>query len=166
MVQVDLESSAGIIHVRVNAFAPEDATAHRAQAILAESSALVNRLSVQSPRRRGALRRRRARPSPRSHLRDVRGKLADFRRKNRMVDPTADVAGQMGIVNALQGELAKAMVERDQLLSFVGPDDQRVVQAERRIDAIDSAHRGRAHRPRRLQLRAGRTAEWSAATRS
>jgi capsular polysaccharide transport system permease protein len=43
----------------------------------------------------------------------------------------------MGIVNALQGELAKAMVERDQLLSFVGSDDQRVVQAERRIAAIE-----------------------------
>jgi capsular polysaccharide transport system permease protein len=29
------------------------------------------------------------------------------------------------------------MVERDQLLSFVGADDQRVIQAERRIEAID-----------------------------
>ena len=37
----------------------------------------------------------------------------------------------------MQGELAKAMVERDQLLSFVGDDDQRVVQADRRIDAIE-----------------------------
>jgi capsular polysaccharide transport system permease protein len=43
----------------------------------------------------------------------------------------------MGLLGALQGELAKAMVERDQLLSFVGEDDQRVIQAERRIDAID-----------------------------
>jgi capsular polysaccharide transport system permease protein len=135
MVQVDLESSAGIIHVRVNAFAPEDATAI-AQAILAESSALVNRLSVQA--RADAVRFADDElAESEAHLRDVRGKLADFRRENRMVDPTADVAGQMGIVNALQGELAKAMVERDQLLSFVGPDDQRVVQAERRIDAID-----------------------------
>ena len=43
----------------------------------------------------------------------------------------------MGLLSALQGELAQAMVERDQLLSFVGPDDQRVIQAERRINAID-----------------------------
>jgi capsular polysaccharide transport system permease protein len=43
----------------------------------------------------------------------------------------------MGLLNALQGELAKAMVERDQLLSFVGTDDQRVIQAERRIAAIE-----------------------------
>ena len=71
------------------------------------------------------------------NLRDLRAKLADFRRENRLVDPTADVAGQMGLLSALQGELAKAMVERDQLLSFVGPDDQRVIQAERRIDAIN-----------------------------
>jgi capsular polysaccharide transport system permease protein len=47
MVQVDLESNAGIIHVRAKAFTPEDATAI-ARAILAESSALVNRLSEQA----------------------------------------------------------------------------------------------------------------------
>ena len=70
-------------------------------------------------------------------LREQRARLSDFRRENRIVDPTADVAGQMGLLNALQGELAKAMVERDQLLSFVGPDDQRVLQADRRINAID-----------------------------
>ena len=47
MVQVDLETHAGIIHVRANAFTPEDATAI-ASAILAESSALINRLSDQA----------------------------------------------------------------------------------------------------------------------
>ena len=71
------------------------------------------------------------------NLRDLRAKLAEFRRANRLVDPAADVAGQMGLLSALQGELAQAMVERDQLLSFVGPDDQRVIQAERRINAIN-----------------------------
>jgi capsular polysaccharide transport system permease protein len=135
MVQVDLESHAGIIHVRANAFAPEDAHAIGA-AILAESSALVNRLSEQA--RDDAVRFARDElAEAEAALRRIRGELAAFRRENRMVDPSADVAGQMGIVNALQGELAKAMVERDQLLSFVGENDQRVVQAERRIAAID-----------------------------
>jgi capsular polysaccharide transport system permease protein len=134
MVQVDLESTAGIIHVRANAFTPEDATAV-ADAVLAESSALVNRLSEQA--REDAVRFARTElAEAEANLRTLRGKLADFRRDNRIVDPTADVAGQMGLLSALQGELAKAMVERDQLLSFVGEDDQRVIQAERRIDAI------------------------------
>jgi capsular polysaccharide transport system permease protein len=135
MVQVDLETSAGIIHVRANAFTPGDATAI-AQAILEESSALVNRLSEQA--REDAVRFARDElAEAEANLRTLRTRLADFRRDNRIVDPTADVAGQMGLLGALQGELAKAMVERDQLLSFVGEDDQRVIQAERRIDAID-----------------------------
>jgi capsular polysaccharide transport system permease protein len=135
MVTVDLESQAGILHVRTNAFTPEDATAI-AQAILEESSALINRLSVQA-RDDAVSFARRELAEIEANLKTQRMKLADFRRENRLVDPTADVAGQMGLLSALQGELAKAMVERDQLLSFVGEDDQRVVQAERRIAAID-----------------------------
>ena len=135
MVQVDLETHAGIIHVRANAFTPEDATAI-ASAILAESGALINELSDQA--REDAVRFSREELSQaEDNLRDLRAKLAEFRRANRLVDPAADVAGQMGLLSALQGELAQAMVERDQLLSFVGPDDQRVIQAERRINAIN-----------------------------
>jgi capsular polysaccharide transport system permease protein len=135
MVEVDLDTQGGIIHVRANAFTPEDATAI-AQAILTESSALVNRLSEQA--REDAVRFARTElAETERNLKAQRAKIADFRRANRLVDPGADVAGQMGLLSALQGELAKAMVERDQLLSFVGEDDQRVIQAERRIDAID-----------------------------
>jgi capsular polysaccharide transport system permease protein len=135
MVNVALDSQGGIIHVRANAFTPEDATAI-AGAILAESSALVNRLSDQA--REDAIRfTREELAEAEEKLRVQRAKVADFRRENRLVDPGADVAGQMGLLSAMQTELAKAMVERDQLLSFVGEDDQRVIQAERRIDAIE-----------------------------
>ncbi len=135
MVQVDFESHAGIIQVRAKAFTPEDATAI-AGAVLEESSALVNRLSDQA--REDAISfAREELAAIEANLKEQRAKLADFRRENRLVDPTADVAGQMGLLSALQGELAKAMVERDQLLSFVGEDDQRVAQAERRIAAVE-----------------------------
>jgi len=135
MVTVAIDSQGGIIHVRANAFAPADATAI-ASAILAESSALVNRLSEQA--RDDAVRFTRDElAEAQEKLRVQRAKIADFRRENRLVDPGADVAGQMGLVTAMQGELARAMVERDQLLSFVGDDDQRVIQADRRIDAIE-----------------------------
>jgi capsular polysaccharide transport system permease protein len=148
MVTVDFESSAGIINVRANAFTPEDATAI-ARAILDESNFLINRLSEQA--REDAVQFAREELAQiEENLRVQRGKLADFRHENRLVDPSADVAGQMGLLSALQSELAKAMVERDQLLSFVGEDDQRVVQAERRIDAIDKridAERGTLRLP-------------------
>lgn len=134
MIDVSLESSAGIIQVRANAFTPEDARAI-ATAILDRSSVLVNRLSEQA--RGDAIRFARAElAEAEAALRTVRQRLADFRRENRIVDPSADVAGQMGLLNALQAELAQALVDRDVLLSFVDETDQRVIQGGRRIDAI------------------------------
>ncbi len=120
--------------MRANAFTPEDAQAI-ARAILTESSLLVNRLSIQA--REDAIRfAREELVEAEEHLHNLRQKLAEFRRVNRIVDPTADVAGQMGLLNALQAELAQALVERDVLLSFADERDQRVVQANRRITAI------------------------------
>jgi capsular polysaccharide transport system permease protein len=42
----------------------------------------------------------------------------------------------MGLLSALQAELAQALVDRDVLLSYAAAGDQRVLQAERRIAAI------------------------------
>lgn len=134
MVEVSYEASTGIIHVRANAFTPEDARAIAA-AILAESSKVVNQLSEQA--REDAVRFARDElAEAEAHLRDVRKRMADFRRINRIVDPSADIAGQMGLLNALQQELAQALVDRDVLLSYAAEDDQRVIQANRRISAI------------------------------
>jgi capsular polysaccharide transport system permease protein len=134
MVDVSFETSSGIIHVRADAFTPADAQVI-AGAILEKSSALVNRLSDQA--REDAIRfAREELDEAEATLRGMRGRLAEFRRTNRMVDPAADAAGQSGLLNALQGQLAQALVERDTLLSYVGETDQRVVQATRRIDAI------------------------------
>ena len=161
----ELDPRGGIIHVRANAFTPEDARAIAA-AILAQSGALVNRLSDQA--REDAVRFARDElAEAEANLRALRQRLADFRRENRIVDPTADVAGQMGLLNALQGELAQAMVERDELLAFAGPDDQRVIQVNRRIDAIGErieAERDLARHRRRRG--AGALPRWSAPTRS
>ena len=120
--------------MRANAFTPEDARAI-AQAILARSDELVNRLSDQA--REDAVRfAREELAEAEGAVHAVRERLADFRRANRIVDPSADAAGQMGLLNALQTELAQALVDRDVLLSYAAPDDPRVVQVNRRIDAI------------------------------
>jgi capsular polysaccharide transport system permease protein len=134
MVSVSFESSNGIIHMRADAFTPEDAQVI-AQAILEKSSAMVNRLSDQA--REDAIRfAREELDEAEEALRNMRARVAEFRRTNRMVDPAADAAGQSGLLNALQTQLAQALVERDMLLSYVNEADQRVVQATRRIDAI------------------------------
>lgn len=134
MVDVAFESGTGIIDVTAQAFTPEDATAI-ARAILVQSGALVNELSDQA--RADAIRfAQEELAEAEENLRVMRQRLSEFRRTNRLVDPSADVAGQMGLLNALQTELAQALVERDMLLSFVGDEDQRVIQANRRIDAV------------------------------
>lgn len=134
MVDVSYDGNAGIINVRTKAFAPEDAHV-LAQAILARSGALVNDLSEQA--RADAVRfAREELAEAEDTLREMRGQLGAFRRENRIVDPAADAAGQMGLMNALQTELAQALVERDVLRAFVEEDDQRVLQINRRVDAI------------------------------
>ena len=134
MIDMRYETKTGIINLRANAFTPEDAQ-EIAAAILRESSALVNHLSEQA--RSDAIRyATEDLGEAEARLTEDRRRLADFRRENRIVDPSADVAGQMGLVNALSGELAQALVERDMLLSYADEGDQRVVQANRRIEAI------------------------------
>jgi len=134
MVRVDLETREGIIEVTAYAFDPGDARAI-ARAILEESGALINQLSEDA--RADAVRYARDElAATEAHLREVRQNLANFRREHRMVDPSGDVAGQAGLLNALQGELAQALVERDVLTSYADARDQRVVQADRRISAI------------------------------
>jgi capsular polysaccharide transport system permease protein len=133
-VEVGYDSSGGIIHVRANAFTPADAQAI-AEAILAHSSALVNRLSDQA--REDAVRYAKAELGlSEARLKSARQALADFRRANRLVDPGAEAGGQTGLLNALQTQLAQALVDRDVMLSYAEPTDQRVVQVGRRIDAI------------------------------
>jgi capsular polysaccharide transport system permease protein len=134
MVDVAYDSTAGLIDVVARAFSPEDAQAI-AEAILAQSSALVNDLSEQS--REDAVRfAREELAEAEAHLGEVRAKLGAFRREHSLVDPGADVAGQSGLLNALNAELAQALVERDVLTSYAGEGDQRVIQADRRIAAI------------------------------
>lgn len=134
MVRVSLESREGIIDVRAYAFTPEDAQ-KIAEAVLAESDKLVNRLSDKA--RTDALSYATADlGKAEAYLREVRANLASFRRDNRLIDPRADVSGQAGLVNALESELAKAMVERDELLAYADPKDQRVQQIDRRIAAV------------------------------
>jgi capsular polysaccharide transport system permease protein len=134
MVRVSYENHSGIIQVRATAFTPEDAQAITG-AVLEKSTALVNRLAEQA--RTDAIGYARIDlDEAEAHLRDVRRQMASFRREHRMVDPQADAEGQMGLLTALQEELAKALVERDMLLTYAEPADQRVQQANRRITAI------------------------------
>jgi capsular polysaccharide transport system permease protein len=69
-------------------------------------------------------------------LREARQEMTAFRSRTRIVDPTADLQSQMGVLGTLQQQLAGALVELDLLRDTARADDPRVTQAERRIEVI------------------------------
>ena len=134
MVRVSYDNHTGLISLRTLAFTPEDARLI-AQTVFDQSSDMINELSsvarADSTRfAKDELDRAFAR------LRQARQDLTRFRIENQIVDPTADLQGQMGILNSLQEQLASAMIEMDMLPAGLKADDARLLQAQRKIDVI------------------------------
>lgn len=134
MVSVDYNSGAGLIEVEVRAFDPLDAR-RIAELVLEESSRLINTLSTaaRADSTRAAVAEL-ARSEER--LREAREAMTEFRSRTRIVDPTADIQGQMGLLNTLQSQLASALIDVDLLRETTRANDPRIEQAERRIEVI------------------------------
>lgn len=62
--------------------------------------------------------------------------MTAFRMKSQIVDPAADLAGQMGVLSGLQGQLAEALIAHDLLTENARPTDHRVTQSQQKIDAL------------------------------
>jgi capsular polysaccharide transport system permease protein len=69
-------------------------------------------------------------------LKAAREATTAFRNRTQIVDPRADIQGQVGLVNTLQAQLAEALIELDLLRETARDNDPRIAQAERRIDVI------------------------------
>jgi len=135
-VHVLYDTSTRLITLEVAAFTREDAY-EIAKATFEESSRTINRLSDIAREdatrfARSELRRAQER------LTETRQALTDFRMRTQIVDPMADLAGQMGVLNSLQSQLAETLISLDTLRENARPEDQRVIQAEQRINAIRS----------------------------
>lgn len=134
MVKVFYDTGSGLIEIRVLAFTPEDAQAV-AKAVFAESSDMINDLSAIA--RADATRYAKEElERAQGRLKEVRQELTAFRTRTRIVDPTADIQGQMGLLNSLQTKLADAIIERELLLESSSSTDPRVVQANKKIEVI------------------------------
>ncbi len=133
MVKVFYDSGSGLIEVRVLAFDPQDAQAV-AQTVFDESSQMINELSAIA---RADAMRYAEEELARSEARLLKARQAttEYRNRTGIIDPEADIAGQMGVVNALQQELAGALVERGTILES-NPSDPRLADIERRIRSI------------------------------
>ncbi|WP_254368160.1 capsule biosynthesis protein [Paracoccus sp. Z118] len=133
-VKVLLDSNAGIITVRANAFAPEDAL-QIAESVLGESEKIVNALSdkaLSDATRLAEVQLNRTR----DELVTARQDITSFRVRTQIVDPTADLGAQMAILGNLQAALTEQQVALDQLRENARAGDHRIVQAEQRIAAI------------------------------
>ncbi|MDF3606847.1 capsule biosynthesis protein [Paracoccus sp. DMF-8] len=136
-VQIYYDSATGLITLNVSAFTPQDAR-DIAQAILEESTDKINELS--SVAREDATRMAREElEKSRVELTLARQAMTAYRMETQIVDPQADLAGQMGILSGLQAQLAEQMVQHDLLLdNNVRADDNRVIQSQKKIDALQN----------------------------
>jgi capsular polysaccharide transport system permease protein len=134
-VAVYHDTTSHLIEVRVLAFDPGDAT-RIATAIRDESARLLDTLTAAA--RADATRHSRAElAKAEDRLRAARAALTAFRVDSRIVDPEADLAGRMGLLNTLVAQQAEAMIELDLVrANTANPDDPRIAQAERRLAVI------------------------------
>ena len=136
MVRVIYDPGNGLVEVRALAFDPEDARAI-ASGIFAQSARLVNELSAiaqddTTDFARAELSRAVVR------MRDARGRLTEYRSRTQIVDPSADVQGQMGLLSMLEQQLVEALIDADLLRESTRATDPRLRQADRRIAVIEA----------------------------
>ncbi|MEM1130504.1 MAG: hypothetical protein AAGH83_08265 [Pseudomonadota bacterium] len=137
IVTVLLEPDSGLVTVEVRAFEPVAAQSIL-QEILDASAALIDQLSKIARDDTIRLAQEELDESA-EHLKETRLQVAQFRDVEQIVDPTADLASQMGVISALQQSLADAMIRRDMLIgTTTNDDDPRLQQADRAIEAIQA----------------------------
>ena len=136
MVKIFYDRGTGLIELRVHAFDPVDAQ-RIAQEIYDQSSAMINNLSAIG--RDDSTRYAKEDLSrAMEEVKAARTALTTFRSRNLIADPSANVQGQMGLLNSLQQQLTEAMIELNLLrASAKAETDPRVQEMERRIRVIE-----------------------------
>lgn len=134
MVAIYYDSGTGLIELRVRAFKPDDAL-NIASEIVSQSSIMINRLSAIA--REDTTRYARLElDSAVARLKKARQALTTFRSTTQIVDPSADVQGQMTVLVSLQQQLAETYIELDLLIENSNESDPRVAQLRRQVDVI------------------------------
>ncbi|GIX12465.1 MAG: hypothetical protein KatS3mg118_0424 [Paracoccaceae bacterium] len=135
MVDVNYDTSTALIEVTAYAFTPEDAQ-RITRAILRESTELINSLS-QTAREDAIRYAERDLAEAEARLKEIRLALRRFRDQTQTADPAKDVEVQMGVIMALQQQLAEALISRAELADVARPNDPRIAELDRRIRAIE-----------------------------
>ena len=134
VVRVNYDNSSHIISTEVHAFTPEDAQ-RVAKAVFDASSEMINKVSAVA-REDSTRYAREDLDHAVERLKAAREAMTAFRIKTQIVDPTADIAGQVSLVNELQNQLAQALLESDLLTETARANDPRLEASARRIEVI------------------------------
>jgi len=135
MVEVHYDQGTALIELRVHAFRPQDAQ-NIARRVVEESSLLINRLSAIARDNNTRYAQLDLEVSL-ERLRDAREAMTTFRTQNRTINLEAAVQGQIGILNSLEQQLAKARVDLNLLLlEGLATTDRRIITEQRRIEVI------------------------------
>jgi len=135
MTDVSFDPSTGIVRFEARAFTAADAQ-RIAEFALAESTRIVNDLSEQA--REDSIRvARMAVTEAEERLREARRAMREFRNVQQEIDPTENASATLGLVAALEQELARAQVELDSELQLVGEQSPRVTQLRQRIASLE-----------------------------
>lgn len=134
VVRINFDRSTGILQLRILAFDPKMAQLI-ATKILDHSTAQINRLSAIA--REDVMRYSRLELGISiDRLTAARQALTEFRLRTRIVDPNADLQGQMGLLNTMQAELVTTLIDLALLRNTASSTDPRIAQASRRADVI------------------------------
>jgi capsular polysaccharide transport system permease protein len=136
MVQVHYDSTTELIEVNAFAFRPEDAQAI-SQAIFDESARLVNELSSIAQQDTITFAKDEVDRAV-ERLKSAREAMTNFRSRTQILDPSADLQGQMGLLSTLEQQLAEALIAADMLRENARPADPRITQADLRVQVIEA----------------------------
>lgn len=135
MVKIFYDRGTGLIELRVQAFDPQDAQ-RVAQEIYDQSSLMINQLSAIG-RVDTTRYAKEDLDTAIERLKAARTALTEFRSRTQIVDPSADIQSQMGLLNTLQQQMTASVVELNLLQSTSQPEgDPRIEESERRIAVI------------------------------
>lgn len=136
MVRISYDASSGLMELRILAFDPTQAT-EIANTIFEKSTVMINDLSAIA--REDATRyAREDLDLAVERLKEAREALTAFRISSEIVDPTADVQGQMGLLSLLQEQQVVALIDFDLLSNSTREGDPRLEQARQRIEIIEN----------------------------
>jgi capsular polysaccharide transport system permease protein len=134
MVRISYDSGTGLMEIRSLAFDPDDAQKITTE-VFEQSTAMINALSDVA--REDTLRyTQQELDESVEQLKQARQVVTEFRNRNQLVDPEADLQSQATLLGSLQSQLAETLIEVEMLRGSTRADDPRLDQGSLRIEVI------------------------------